>query len=98
MSYTEEKVERKQLRHFDLAEYAVFLKSQSFRILRGFFVLLRRKALINCIAKMPREWRHVYSDPSLYRASPTAASLYRGIVCSAFLTVNFDWLKGVTVV
>ena len=47
---------------------------------------------------MPREWRHVYSDPSVYRASHIAASLYRGIVCSAFFTVNSDWLRGVTVV
>ena len=31
-----------------------------------------------------------YSDPSLYRASPIAASLLRGIFYSAFFTVNPD--------
>ena len=39
-----------------------------------------------------------YSDPSLYRASPIAASLLRGIFYSAFFTVNPDWLRGFTVV
>ena len=33
-------------------------KSQTFRTLRRFFVLLRR-VVINCIATTPCEWRHV---------------------------------------
>ena len=40
----------------------------------------------------------IYSDPSLYRASPIAASLLRGIFYSAFFTVNPNWLRGFTVV
>ena len=44
-------------------------------------------------------WRPlVCSDPLLYRASPIAASLLRGIFDSAFFTVNPDWLRGFTVV
>ena len=39
-----------------------------------------------------------YSDPSLYRASPIAVSLLRGIFYSAFFTVNPNWLRGFTVV
>ena len=42
--------------------------------------------------------KYMYSDPSLYRASPIAVSLLRGIFYSAFFTVNPDWLRGFTVV
>ena len=40
----------------------------------------------------------ICSGPSLYRASPIAALLLRGIFYSAFFTVNPDWLRDFTVV
>ena len=42
--------------------------------------------------------KEVYSDPSLYRASPIAASLFRGIFYNAYFSVNSDGLRGLTVV
>ena len=60
--------------------------------------LMRVKASFVLSGKVSEVLRIKYSDPSLYRASPIAASLLRGIFYSAFFTVNPDWLRGFTVV
>ena len=63
--------------------------------MRGLKPIVKMRQCLNWETCLSKE---VYSDPSLYRASPIAASLFRGIFHNAFFTVNSDWLRGLTVV